>query len=129
MEQKHNNSKKRQAILDMLRATTAHPSAETVYTTLKADFPELSLGTVYRNLQVLEKDGLVRVVCAVDGQARYDARVEPHVHCFCRRCRRVMDVDSADMEEFFSRLRYEPGYEPECFSLTVSGLCRLCRGE
>lgn len=129
MEQKHNNSKKRQAILDMLRATTAHPSAETVYTTLKPDFPELSLGTVYRNLQVLEKDGLVRVVCTVDGQARYDARVEPHVHCFCRCCRRVMDVDSADMEEFFSRLRYEPGYEPEFFSLTVSGLCRLCRGE
>ena len=129
MEQKHNNSKKRQAILDMLRATAAHPSAETVYTTLKADFPELSLGTVYRNLQVLEKDGLVRVVCTVDVQARYDARVEPHVHCFCRCCRRVMDVDSPDMDEFFSRLRYEPGYEPEFFSLTVSGLCRLCRGE
>ena len=84
---------------------------------------------MYRNLQVLEKDGLVRVVCTVDGQARYDARVEPHVHCFCRCCRRVMDVDSPDMGEFFSRLRYEPGYEPECFSLTVSGLCRLCRGE
>lgn len=129
MEQKHNNSKKRQAILDMLRATTAHPSAETVYTALKPDFPELSLGTVYRNLQILEKDGLVRMVCTVDGQARYDARVESHVHCYCTGCRRVMDVDSTDMEKFFSTLCYESGFEPVHYSVTVSGLCRNCRSE
>lgn len=129
MEQKHNNSKKRQAILDMLRATTAHPGADALYAALKPDFPELSLATVYRNLQILEREGLVRVVCTVDGQARYDARVESHVHCYCTACRRVMDVDGAGMEDFFSALRYESGFEPTSYSVTVGGLCSRCRAD
>lgn len=129
MEQKRNNSKKRQAILDMLRGTTAHPCAETIYNTLKPDIPELSLGTVYRNLQVLEQDGLVRVVCTVDGQARYDARVEPHIHCTCRVCRRVFDVECEQRGDYFSALRYEPGFVPEAFEINISGLCSVCRGK
>lgn len=126
MEQKRNNSKKRQAILDMLRGTTAHPNAETIYSTLKPTIPELSLGTVYRNLQILEQDGLVRVVCTVDGQARYDACVEPHVHCVCRSCRRVIDADSVETLRLTSALCFETGFIPENFDITVTGLCGQC---
>ena len=126
MEQKRNNSKKRQAILDMLRGTKAHPSAETVYSTLKPAIPELSLGTVYRNLQVLEQDGLVRVVCTVDGQARYDACTAPHVHCICRSCRRVIDADSIEASALAPVFHFESGFVPENFDVTVTGLCSQC---
>ena len=126
MELKRNNSKKRQAILDYLRHTAAHPSAETVYTALKPSIPELSLGTVYRNLQVLVYEGLVRIVCTVDGQARYDARTEAHVHCVCRSCRRVIDAESISEGELFSALSFESGFVPEGFDLTVNGLCSRC---
>lgn len=126
METKRKNSKKRQAILDMLRNTTAHPSAETVYSTLKPCIPELSLGTVYRNLQVLEQEGLIRVVCVVDGQARYDASMGPHAHCICRRCHRVIDADSVESAKLTSALRYESGFMPENFDITITGLCCHC---
>ena len=126
MEQRRNNSKKRQAMLDFLCATRSHPSAEAVYRALKPEIPELSLGTVYRNLQVLEQDGLVRCVCTVDGQARYDARTQPHAHCVCRRCRRVMDGDGVSAGELFSGLRFEAGFVPESYDLTVTGLCARC---
>lgn len=127
MEQKRNNSKKRQAILEMLRGTKAHPSAETIYSALKSEIPELSLGTVYRNLQVLEQDGLVRAVCTVDGQARYDACVTPHVHCICRSCRRVIDADSVSADALSSAFRFEYGFTPENMDVTVTGLCALCQ--
>ena len=111
----------------MLRGTESHPSAEAIYAALKSEIPELSLGTVYRNLRLLEQDGLIRSVCSVDGQTRYDAMVEPHVHCICRRCRRVIDARSINKEEIFSVLLLENGFLPEGFELTVNGLCAECR--
>ena len=79
-------------MLAALRATTEHPTAEMLYNTLKPEYPELSLGTVYRNLSVLAEEGLVVSVAHVNGQERYDARVEPHTHFICRRCARVIDL-------------------------------------
>ena len=66
-------SKKRQAILDALRNTTEHPSAEMLYARLKPEYPDLSLGTVYRNLAMFIRDGAVISVGTVSGQERYDA--------------------------------------------------------
>lgn len=129
MEQKRNNSRKRQAILDLLRGTASHPSAEQIYNALKNEIPELSLGTVYRNLQILEQEGLVKAVSGVEGQARYDAKLTPHIHCYCRRCRKIMDADDLPAQDIFSALRFENGFEPESFELTVSGLCPECRNE
>ena len=80
METVRKKSRKREAMLAALRATTEHPTAEMLYNTLKPEYPELSLGTVYRNLSVLAEEGLVVSVAHVNGQERYDARVEPHTH-------------------------------------------------
>ncbi|MBQ4652385.1 MAG: transcriptional repressor, partial [Oscillospiraceae bacterium] len=68
MEVKRKNSKKRAAILDALASVTEHPTAEMLYNALKNDYPELSLGTVYRNLTVLADEGLVVRVAHVGGQ-------------------------------------------------------------
>ena len=85
MDVKRKNSRKRAAILEALAAVTEHPTAEMLYNRLKPRYPELSLGTVYRNLSVLAEEGLVVTVARVDGQERYDARTEPHAHFVCRR--------------------------------------------
>ena len=61
-------SKKRDAMLALLRSTHCHPSADWVYRELKAQYPDLSLGTVYRNLNHLCERGLIQRVGAVDGQ-------------------------------------------------------------
>lgn len=128
MEVKRKNSRKRAAILAALAAVTEHPTAEMLYNRLKPRYPELSLGTVYRNLSVLAEDGLVVTVAHVDGQERYDARTEPHAHFICRGCRRVLDLElpegsaAALYGSVFSRL----GCRAERFELNVNGLCGDC---
>lgn len=129
MENKRKNSRKRQAILDALCATKEHPTAEMLYKQLKADYPELSLGTVYRNLGVLAEEGLAVSVCRVAGQERYDATTAPHAHFVCRSCRRVMDMELPEaVTETCGELDREYGFIAEECSLTVRGLCRDCRG-
>lgn len=91
-----NYSRKRQAIYDLLVSTDIHPTAEWVYDTLKPVYPDLSLGTVYRNLKLLERNGMIRSVSVVNGCERYDARMTKHSHFVCRRCGKVTDVFFGD---------------------------------
>jgi Fur family peroxide stress response transcriptional regulator len=128
METKRKNSKKRQAILDALCATKEHPTAEMLYNQLKPDYPELSLGTVYRNLSILAEDGLVTTVVRVAGQERYDADTSPHAHFVCRECKRVMDMNMPEVVgELSQRLDEDYGFAVESCSLNFTGLCMECR--
>ena len=86
------NSKKRQVILEALAATTAHPTAQELYQQLKPDYPDLSLGTVYRNLSLFAEEGDAMSVGVFRGQERFDARTNPHAHLHCVQCGRVIDV-------------------------------------
>lgn len=127
METARRTSKKRQAIYDALCATDAHPSAEQLYASLKPQIPDLSLGTVYRNLGVLLSDGLIISVGNVNGEERYDARTENHIHFICEKCSSVLDVwvdspaplDYSDVEAF-------TGGRVKNHSLSYSGLCENC---
>ena len=85
-------SKKRQAIYDCLRSTTSHPTADWIYHQLHPDFPDLSLGTVYRNLSQLKNAGLIQSVGVVAGQERFDANISPHTHLICKDCGTVRDL-------------------------------------
>ena len=111
-----------------LKAVTSHPTAEALYMSLKPDYPELSLGTVYRNLSVLVEEGMAVSVATVDGQLRYDARTEPHAHFICRSCRSVMDLELPDMvTPMYGLIGDSLGCSPEMHSLNVMGLCAACR--
>ncbi len=114
--------------MEALAGVTEHPTAEMLYNSLKPLYPELSLGTVYRNLAVLAQEGLVVSVAHVDGQERYDARTEPHAHFVCRRCHKVMDLELPDtVSGLYGDIDGVLGCKAESFSLNVSGLCRDCR--
>lgn len=86
------NSKKRAAILEAIRNTDCHPSAEWIYQTLKPDHPDLSLGTVYRNLTFFQDQGIIKSVGVVKGQERFDANTQPHSHFVCNECSAVIDL-------------------------------------
>ena len=121
-------SKKRQALLDCLRQSREHPTAEMLYQALKPEIPELSLGTVYRNLGVLVREGQALRVGSFAGQERFDGRLDPHAHFVCRRCRRVLDLDLPDtVSDLFPELDAESGFQAEGYALTVTGLCPSCR--
>ena len=122
-----NYSRKRQAIYELLLSTKEHPSAEWIYNNLKSDYPDLSLGTVYRNLKLLEKNGTVRSVAVVDGCERYDALMSPHSHFVCSKCGRVIDVflDSL-LPTLTEELYIDGAKEINSFSLLYYGICDQC---
>ena len=130
METGQRFSKKRQAIYDALFASREHPSAEWVYQTLKPEYPDLSLGTVYRNIKNMVASGDVLCVGTVEGKERYDAHVEPHAHLVCRRCGTVVDMDiTADMALQCHTIARENGVELDLSSLHFMGLCSKCKSE
>ena len=86
-------SRQREAIVQYLTGRTDHPSAESVYQALRQTHPNISLGTVYRNLALLADIGEIQKICTGDGADRFDGQVRPHYHVICTRCHQVMDLD------------------------------------
>ena len=121
-------SRKREAILDALRSTDSHPSADWIYQTLRPAFPDLSLGTVYRNLSRFKEEGLVVSVGTVNGQERFDARVEPHTHFVCRACGAVLDLPEpgADTGLDLGGIERRHGVSIDRHELVLYGACPHC---
>ena len=120
-------SRQRESIKTCLMNRTDHPTADALYLSIREEFPNISLGTVYRNLGVLMEEGLVISVGHVNGQERYDATVESHPHFVCRQCHSVLDLELPDtvggmLDEIGSRFKCSP----EGYSLTIKGLCPDC---
>ena len=121
------NFRKRNAIMECLRSTDSHPSAEWVFTQLKPLYPDLSLGTVYRNLTLFRKQGLVASVGTVHGVERFDANTAPHVHFICSKCGRVLDLPQLQVPQQLSEKAQtcSGGLVTDC-QLTFSGTCPDC---
>lgn len=118
-------SRQRELIYAAVCATDQHPTAEMVYHWLKPTNPNLSLGTVYRNLNLLAEEGvLVRMPFPVD---RYDANTVPHTHFRCKCCGSVFDLDLAyDPGIDAAAAAAEPNFRLDSHDLVFSGLCRHC---
>lgn len=91
-------SRQREAIKDFLMATKEHPTADTVYMTVRKEFPNISLGTVYRNLSLLADTGEIARLRLGDGTDHFDGCTDPHYHFICTDCGNVsdLDIDSLD---------------------------------
>ena len=121
------HSKKRDAILETIRQTNVHPSAEWVYSQLKPKIPDLSLATVYRNMAAFLEDGTIATLGKVAGQERYDGNTEPHVHFICDRCGSVLDLDLPMNLETAAAVDREYGVRVSRQELMFRGLCSGCK--
>jgi len=127
METTSKNFRKRNAILHYLQSTVEHPSAETIYTELKNEIPDLSIGTVYRNLTLFKQQGQIMSVATVKGVERFDANTEPHVHFICDTCDAVIDLHQFQTPDTLS------AEVEDCIdckvgtcNLSFTGTCRTC---
>ena len=122
--------RKREAILSYLRQTDTHPSAEMVFAQLKDEYPDLSLGTVYRNLGIFKEQGLIQSLGTVNGVERFDGNVNPHVHFACVQCDAVLDLPELDIPRRLpSQAMKLVGGRVDSFQLTFSGICGECANE
>ena len=125
-EKKLRYSHQREMIYQYLMGTHEHPSAEMVYDALRDEIKGLSLGTVYRNLRLLEDLGKVRRVASLNGTERYDACCGDHVHFVCQNCGAVHDIAEAELEQVSGAINLPEGYQLGQLNLTISGLCPEC---
>lgn len=127
MEHTTRYSKKRAAILSAIQGTDCHPSAEWVYQTLKPSHPDLSLGTVYRNLIFFQERGDIRSVGVVRGQERFDGVTTPHSHFICSRCGAVMDLSQIELADHLDRdVSEQYGLMVDYHELNFHGVCQTC---
>ena len=122
--------RKREAILAYLRQTDTHPSAEMVFAHLKDEYPDLSLGTVYRNLGMFKEQGLIQSVGTVNGVERFDGNIKPHVHFACTDCNAVIDLHSLEVpKQLPNQVEKLVGGRVDSFQITFSGLCGECTNQ
>ncbi len=86
------NTRQRQVILDAVKQSKNHPTADDVYEKVRARLPRVSLGTVYRNLDILAASGDIVRLAPGRTQMRFDGKLEPHYHMTCIHCGRVEDL-------------------------------------
>ena len=127
MEKKLRHSHQRDMIYNYMLETKEHPSAEMIYEDLKKIEPNLSLGTVYRNLKLLEELGMVRKVTNVNNVERYDAMTCDHIHFVCDECGSVFDLPNFDNEVIKEKFSNEVGGEINWVNIILGGKCKHCR--
>lgn len=87
-----NYSKQREIILDTLKSNVVHPTAEYIYEILKKEDSKISLATLYRNLNQLAENGLIKKIDGLESSSHYDHNTHAHYHFICDNCKKVFDV-------------------------------------
>lgn len=126
---KRNFSSKRKAIYEALCSTDSHPSARWIYEKLKPDIPDLSLGTVYRNIALFKEEGKAQVICSLNSEERLDGNVSPHPHFICTCCNGVFDIGSDDSDSGIASELSERGFSVESRYILYYGICPDCKNK
>ena len=125
MEGSTKQFRKRNAILEVLRGTDTHPSAEMVHEMLQKEHPDISLATVYRNLAWFKTQGMIQSVATVRGIERFDANTDSHVHFICSDCDAVLDLHQIEVPLALGEKCTDCRID-SC-QLTFTGLCGKCQ--
>ena len=120
-------TKQREAILKVLRKTKSHPTADQIYDEVRKEIRNISKGTVYRNLQVLQEDGAVSELNLNGTSSRFEAKQDSHYHFRCEQCGRVFDLDEPVNNELDEKVAKRTGFKVSSHQLEFRGLCKDCQ--
>ena len=120
-------SRQRDLILKALRENVVHPTADFIYTVLKEKEPNLSLATVYRNLNLLANEGIIRKIEGLDGVAHFDHNTHNHYHFICSKCNKVYDVPYDIAPDLAEKVLAVTGMAADSCEITLKGLCCDCK--
>lgn len=120
-------SRQREAIKEYLSHTKEHPTADTIYMRIREIYPNISLGTIYRNLSLLVEKGEIIRINGIDGSDHYDGNTQKHYHFLCKDCQRILDLemDSIDHINDIANKNF-PG-EIEGHATYFYGRCEECK--
>jgi Fe2+ or Zn2+ uptake regulation protein len=120
------STRQRSHILEVVRETTSHPTAAWIFDRVKEKCPNISLGTVYRNLNILKETGIIREIKFGKNTARYDGNVDLHHHIVCEACGKLEDVVCAVGPNSMQRVEAAKGYKISGCQMEFKGICPDC---
>jgi len=120
-------SRQREVVLEAVRATFEHPTAEWIFKAARKRLPRVGLGTVYRNLKALVDEGLIRELRRADEAVRYDGNTGEHYHIACISCGRVSDLPVSVDRSIERRAHEATNYAIVGHEVEVQGVCPGCR--
>lgn len=119
-------SRQRESIKKFLAERKDHPTADIVYFNIKEQFPNISLGTVYRNLSLLAEIGEILKINMGDGADRFDGNPNPHYHFVCRKCNSVLDLKMEGLSNINELANTDFDGKVEGHYAYFYGLCDKC---
>lgn len=120
-------SKQREALLTLLKSTHSHPTADWLYQELKKNFPNISLGMVYRNLGVLSENGDITALNIKSDKEHFDGFTHEHYHFVCNKCGFVSDINLPVPSDWDESIEQQIGAQVDRHSLVFYGTCSKCR--
>ena len=125
--QKYRMTNQRQVILEEIQKVNTHPTADEVYEMVRRRLPRISLGTVYRNLEILSTRGLIQKVGPLSSQMRFDGITKNHYHLRCIYCGKVEDAPIETVDKLENAIREKSDYSIIGHKLEFIGICPECR--
>ena len=125
MGKKYRMTRQRSVILEELKKMSSHPTADELYKIVRSVLPHISLGTVYRNLDILSDMGLILILEIEGNQKRFDGNIEKHYHMHCLNCNSISDINLKTVKIEYSTDTTE-GYKIIDHRLYFIGLCKEC---
>lgn len=122
-------SQQRENIKKGLETFCIHPTAEELYLELKPANPQLSLATVYRNLNQLAHSGQIKKIEGLSGQVHYDHNIHEHFHIICQNCNKIADLPPELASSLKTILAKEQNFEVLSYDIVVKGLCAQCKAK
>lgn len=122
-------SRQRESIQQFIKTRKNHPTADMVYANIRELYPNVSLGTVYRNLALLTELGEIRKISITDGGDRFDGNTLPHYHFICTKCHDISDVKMDEMKEMNQLAGKDFEGTIEGHLLQFYGTCSRCKNK
>jgi Fur family peroxide stress response transcriptional regulator len=120
-------SKRKDAILKVVMNTNSHPRADWVYEQVRKEIPNISMGTVYRNLKSLAEAGEIYQLELAGSTSRFDGNMESHYHFRCKKCGDMFDLDEPVDRSIEKRIAQKTGFKITQQRLELLGLCTKCQ--
>ncbi|MDD2378086.1 MAG: transcriptional repressor [Bacilli bacterium] len=119
-------SRQRELILNYVQNSCEHPTADMVYTMVKKELPNISLGTVYRNLNQLYENNLIRKISMPGGSDRFDKTLTNHSHMYCTECRSIIDINDDVISLINNIIEEKTHHKIISNDIILTGICSNC---
>ena len=120
-------TKQKEVILRIIKSISSHPSADWVYEQARKEIPNISIGTIYRNLKLMKEQGELLELDLGPGQAHYDGNANNHYHFRCEKCGKLFDLEEPVDTAIDKKVTQETGHEVKHHVMEFRGICKCCK--